>query len=220
MIQQTTIDFLKKLKKNNNRDWFEKNKALYKAAQSDMETLTNTLISAIRGFDKRVESTLDAKKCMFRIYRDTRFSKDKTPYKINMGASINPGGRMSPVPGYYLHIEPGGCFLAGGIYMPQGPEIAKIRQEIDYNLPEFKKILGHKDFKKYFGELDPFDKLKTVPKGYPKDHPALSYLQYRSFIMVHNFKEDAATSKNFVKQATAVYKAMLPLNRFLQRAID
>lgn len=220
MLSESTFEFLKKIRKNNNRDWFEKNKKKYKAAQAEMELLTNEIITTIRGFDKRLDASLDAKKCLFRIYRDTRFSKDKTPYKVNMGASINPGGRMTPVPGYYLHIEPGACFLAGGIYMPPGPELAKIRQEIDYNFGEFKKILANKDFKKNFGVLDPFDKLKTVPKGYAKDHPALEFLQFKSFIMVHEFKDKEALSKGFVKKAGTVYKSMLPLNQFLQRAID
>lgn len=220
MIQPSTLEFLKKLKKNNNRDWFEKNKEAYKAAQADVEQTVNGIITGIRSFDKRIESTLDAKKCLFRIYRDTRFSKDKTPYKTNLGASINPGGRMAAVPGYYLHIEPGGCFLAGGMYMPPAPELAKIRQEIDYNLDEFQKLLKAKDFKKYFNGLDEIEKLKTAPKGYAKDHPALGLLQHKHFIVSAYLKDAELSSKGFVKQATAIFKAMHPLSLFLQRAID
>lgn len=220
MIQPSTLEFLKKLKKNNNRDWFEKNKDAYKAAQADVEQTVNGIITGIRTFDKRIESTLDAKKCLFRIYRDTRFSKDKTPYKTNLGASINPGGRMAAVPGYYLHIEPGGCFLAGGMYMPPAPELAKIRQEIDYNLDEFQKLLKAKEFKKYFNGLDEIDKLKTAPKGYAKDHPALGLLQHKHFIVSAYLKDTELSSKGFVKQATGIFKAMHPLSLFLQRAID
>lgn len=220
MIQPSTLEFLKKLKKNNNRDWFEKNKDAYKAAQADVEQTVNGIITGIRTFDKRIESTLDAKKCLFRIYRDTRFSKDKTPYKTNLGASINPGGRMAAVPGYYLHIEPGGCFLAGGMYMPPAPELAKIRQEIDYNLDEFQKLLKAKEFKKYFNGLDEIEKLKTAPKGYAKDHPALGLLQHKHFIVSAYLKDTELSSKGFVKQATAIFKAMQPLSLFLQRAID
>lgn len=220
MLQPATLDFLKKLKKNNNREWFEKNKHLYKAAQEDVLQAIAAVINGIRTFDKRLEADLDPKKCLFRIYRDTRFAHDKTPYKINMGASINPGGRMAAVPGYYIHIQPGGSFLAGGMWMPPAPELAKIRQEIDYNVPEFRKLLANKDFKKYFGQLDQDDKLKTTPKGYPKDHPGIDLLQYKSFIVVHELKDDVLLSKNFAKQATTVFKAMQPLNNFLQRAID
>lgn len=220
MIQPSTLEFLKKIKNNNNRDWFEKNKDAYKAAQADVEQSVNGIIAGIRLFDKRIESTLEAKKCLFRIYRDTRFSTDKTPYKVNLGASINPGGRMAAVPGYYIHIEPRGCFLAGGMYMPPAPELAKIRQEIDYNLADFEKLLKAKDFKKYFNGLDDFDKLKTAPKGYPKDHPAISYLQHKHFVVSHYLKDADLCSKTFVKNAVATFKAMHPLALFLQHAID
>ena len=220
MIQPSTLDFLKKLKKNNNRDWFEKNKNAYKEAQADVEQCVTAIIAGIRSFDKRVDSSLEAKKCLFRIYRDTRFSNNKTPYKTNMGASINPGGRMAAVPGYYLHIEPSGCFLAGGMYQPPPPELLKIRQEIDYNQAEFRKLLAGKEFKKYFDGLDTIEKLKTTPKGFPKDHPALDLLQHKHFIVSHTLKDAELSAKTFNKHATAVFKAMHPLALFLQRAID
>jgi uncharacterized protein (TIGR02453 family) len=221
MIRKETLDFLRKLGKNNNRDWFEKNKALYLAAKEDVEKSIDTMITGIRTFDKRIGSDLTAKKCMFRIYRDVRFSKDKRPYKTNMGASINPGGnKMAPAPGYYIHIEPGNAFVAGGMWMPPAPELAKIRQEIDYNFPEFKKIVSDKNFKKYFGGLNQDDKLSTTPKGYAKDHPAIEFLRLKSFIVVSEIPEKDVMSKNFVKSATAAMKAMLPLMNFLQRAID
>ncbi len=217
MIQKSTIDFLKKIKANNNRDWFEKNKNFYLAAKDDVEKNLDEVISGIRTFDKRIKTELTAKKCMFRIYRDVRFSKDKRPYKNNLGASISPGGKMANAPGYYIHIEPGRAFIAGGMWMPPAPDLAKIRQEIDYNFKEFSKIIN---FKKVFGKLDEDDKLVNVPKGFPKDHKALEFLKLKSFIVVGTIKEKDLLSKNFAKSAIAICKAMKPLNDFLQRAID
>jgi uncharacterized protein (TIGR02453 family) len=149
-----------------------------------------------------------------------RFSKDKSPYKLNMGASINPGGKKSEIPGYYIHIEPGKCFLAGGCYMPMPEMLAAIRQEIDYNTTEFKKILNAKDFKTYFKELSQDDKLKTAPKGYTKDHPEISLLQHKNFIMYHPIKDEEVQNKNFPTYAAKVFKAMLPMNEFLRNCMN
>ncbi len=220
MIQKSTLDFLKKIKTNNNRDWFEKNKSNYLTAKDDVEKNIDDILTGIRTFDKRIKSEITAKKCMFRIYRDVRFSKDKRPYKTNLGAGINPAGKKDFSPGYYIHIEPGNSFVAGGMWMPPAPELAKIRQEIDYNFKEFSKIINDKNFKKVFGELDQDDKLVNVPKGYPKDHKALEFLKLKSFIVVGAIKEKDVLSKNYAKSAIAICKAMKPLNDFLQRAID
>jgi uncharacterized protein (TIGR02453 family) len=220
MIQKSTLDFLRKLAKNNNRDWFEKNKQQYLDAKDDVEKTVAKVLAGIRSFDKRIGSDLEAKHYMFRIYRDTRFAKDKRPYKTNIGANINPGGKKEHSSGYYMHIEPGKAFLAGGMWQPEAPMLAKIRQEIDYNLPEFKKIVNDKTFKKYFGELSTEDKLVTTPKGYDKDHPAIDFLRLKSFIVVADLKDKDIQGKNFTKTATAIFKAMKPLNDFLQRAID
>jgi uncharacterized protein (TIGR02453 family) len=220
MIQKSTFDFLKKISKNNNRDWFEKNKSLYLTSKDDVEKNIDEILKGIRTFDKRITAELTGKKCMFRIYRDTRFAKDKRPYKNNLGASISPGGKMADAPGYYIHIEPGKVFIAGGMWMPPAPELGKIRQEIDYNQKEFLKIINDKNFKKFFGELDSDDKLVNVPKGYAKDHPLMEILKLKSFIVSGEIKDKDVLSKNFAKSAVAMCKAMQPLNNFLQRAID
>ncbi|HEU4718935.1 MAG TPA: DUF2461 domain-containing protein [Bacteroidia bacterium] len=220
MIKKETLGFLSRLKKNNNRDWFEKNKQLYLDAKENVENTVEEIIAEVRKIDRRIPAELSARKCMFRIYRDIRFSKDKRPYKTNMGAMINPGGKMASVPGYYIHFEPGRTFLAGGIYMPGPAELAKIRQEIDYNFRDFKKIVSDKSFKKYFGELDQDDKLVTTPKGYAKDHPAIEFLKLKSFIVVAEISEKDTLSKNFAKTVAPVFKAMQPLHKFLQQAVD
>ncbi len=220
MIQSTTLDFLRKLKKNNNRDWFEKNRDKYEAAKNDIEKNTAELLKSLRSFDKRIPGDLEAKKCMFRIYRDVRFSKDKRPYKNNIGAHVQPGGKKAHGCGYYMHIEAGGAFLAGGIWQPEAPELAKIRQEIDYNWKDFKKIISDKNFKKYFGDLDTDDKLAREPKGYAKDHAGIEYLKLKSFTVHVQLSDKEIMSKNFQKTAKEIFKAMLPLNLFLQRALD
>ena len=151
---QHSINFLKKLKTNNTKEWFEKNKNTYLQAKEEFETLVDKLIKGLVKADKLISPELKAKDCTFRIYKDVRFSKDKSPYKTNMGASINPGGKKSLLAGYYLHMEPGGSFLAGGVYMPQPDQLSAIRQEIDYNPKPLHSVLKSASFKKFFKGLD------------------------------------------------------------------
>lgn len=216
---ETTLKFLKQLAKNNNKEWFDENRKTYEASKTEFEKIVKSVIEKSLVFDKELGG-VEAKKCLFRINRDIRFSKDKTPYKSNMGASINPGGKKGMGAGYYIHIEPGKSFLAGGCYMPEPPVLAAIRQEIDYHTKDFKRIIEAKDFKTYFKELaDEGDKLKTAPKGYPKDHPELSLLQHKHFIATHYIKDDVILNINFPAYASKVFKAMLPLNLFLRKCI-
>src|SRR6185295_5339636 len=161
MIQKSTLDFLKQVKKNNNREWFEKNKEKYLAAKANVDEFVDDAIKAFTSFDKSLAG-LKAKDCVFRIYRDVRFTKNKSPYKTNMGASINPGGKKMEIAGFYLHIEPGKSFLAGGRWMPSPEHLKKIRQEIDYNSKTIHKILSDKNFKKQFGGLDTSDEYKLA----------------------------------------------------------
>lgn len=219
MINKATLDFLKSLKKNNNKEWFDKNKEKYLAAKENVEELTGGLIQQFSAFDKKL-SGLKAKDCIFRIYRDVRFSKDKKPYKSNMGATINPGGRKMEIAGYYIHIEPGKSFLAGGRWMPQGDHLKKIRQEIDYNGKDFKKILNDKGFKKYFGELDQTYKLIRPPKGYDKDHPDIELLKMNSYIVWRQYSDAEVLSKKFLQEVTKGAKLMKPFLDFLNTAIE
>jgi uncharacterized protein (TIGR02453 family) len=216
MIQKPTLDFLKKLKRNNNREWFSGNKHLYEDARYDFEVFLAQLIERISEFDESVSGVLP-KDCMFRIYKDIRFSKDKTPYKTNFGASINRGGRKINTAGYYFHIEPGECMLAGGRYMPSPEDLLKIRNHIAANYREYNRIISHKDYKKYFGGVWG-DKLKTAPKGFPKDHPAIEHLKLKSFIAYHNFPDEKLLAKNLLGYSEKVFKAMKPFLDFLRRA--
>jgi uncharacterized protein (TIGR02453 family) len=218
MLHKSTIDFLKKLKKNNNRDWFSKNKKLYEDARYDFEVFVFDLIQKIAEYDESI-SGLEPKDCMFRIYKDVRFSKDKLPYKTNFGASINKGGRKMPTAGYYVHIDPAEYFLGSGLYLPMPDKLLEVRTKISNDLKGFRKIIEQKDFKKYYGKLWSGDSLKTAPKGFDKDHPAAEYLKLKSFIAGHTVKEEKALSKNFGDYAAKVFRAVKPLNDFLNNAI-
>lgn len=218
-ISKNTMQFLKDLAKNNDRDWFAKNKGRYEDSKAEFESFVGDVIKQIAKFDPAI-GNLDAKKAVFRIYRDTRFSKDKSPYKPNFGASLSPTpSKIHDRAGYYIHLEPGKSFLAGGAYEPATGWINKIRQEIDYNTKDFKKIINAAAFKKNFGELQG-EKLKTAPKGFPKDHPELSLLQYKSFLMMHNCDDKLVMSDGYLKHVADVYKSMKPLNDFLNIAAE
>ena len=215
---QHTFQFLKQIKKNNNKEWFEKNKPAYLQAKEEYEMATQQVINNLAKFDAPIAG-LEAAKTTFRIYKDVRFSKDKTPYKSNFGASINPGGKNSMIPGYYMHAEPGNSFLAGGCYMPMPDKLAAIRQEIDYNYADFKKILSSAGFKKYFNGISDEGKLVNPPKGYDKENPAVEILKNKHFIVVHNIEDKAMLEADFPKQAAAVFKAMNPFILFLREAM-
>jgi len=215
---QNTFDFLKKIKKNNNREWFEKNKPVYQQVKQDYELVVQQVINSVAKFDPQVAG-LEAAKTTFRIYKDVRFSKDKTPYKTNFGASISPGGKSSDIPGYYMHVEPGNSFLAGGCWMPMPDKLAAIRQEIDYNFADFKKIIAAKEFKKYFDGLSDEGRLVNPPKGYDKENPAVEILKNKHFIVVHNVDDKTVLSKDYAKYATSVFKAMNPFILFVREAM-
>jgi len=215
---QKTFNFLKNIKSNNNRDWFEKHKERYLEAKEEHEIFIDKIIKGIAKFDKKISPEMKAKDCVFRIYKDVRFSKDKTPYKTNFGASMSPGGKKSLIAGYYLHAEPGASFLAGGVWMPEPDMLNAIRQEIDYNPDPFFKILNSSSFKKYFKGLDDEGKLKTAPKGFDKDHPHLDILKNKHFLVSHHFSDKEMNDKDADKLIIAGFKAMHPLIEYLREA--
>lgn len=212
-ISTKTFDFIKKLTKNNNREWFNENKNLYTESQQNVISFLEDLINEMGEFDEEL-TKLDPKKALFRIYRDTRFSKDKIPYKTNFGASLGMG-KGSQKGGYYLHIEPGKSFLAGGIYMPESSVLKEVRKEISLYGDDFIKIINNKDFKKHFPELDQDDKLKKVPQGFEKEDPMGEYLKLKSFIVVYNLKDEEVLDKNAAKNMADIFKVMKPFNDFL-----
>lgn len=213
------LKFLKDIARNNNRDWFEKNKPRYVEAKNLFDDFLEALHNELLKFDGSLAG-LNPRKQAFRIYRDVRFSKDKRPYKINMGAGFSAHGKMEQEPGYYIHIEPGNCFVAGGLYMPNAENLAKVRQEIDYNAEVLLKILKDKKFKKYFSGIDDFDRVKTAPKGYPKDHPQIELLRNKSFVASHHFTDRQVNDTKFVKRVAEVCRAVKPMNDFLKNALE
>jgi uncharacterized protein (TIGR02453 family) len=222
MLQSSTLKFLKDLKKNNNKPWFDANRNRYELAKKDFEIFIQSVIDSFGKKDKSI-SLLKAKDCMFRINRDVRFSKDKSPYKSNFGASINKGGRkaMSSA-GYYFHLEPGESFVGGGFYQPMPDELKKLRQEIDYNFNDFIKVVGSRKFKSLYGDLDksPEFLLSRVPKGFEADNPAAEYLRLKSYIAMVKVKDEEITSKNLLKKTVAAFETLQPVIQFINNGLD
>lgn len=220
MLQSSTLKFLKDLKKNNNKPWFDANRKRYEEAKKDFETFIQQVIDGFGKKDKAIAG-IKAKDCLFRINRDIRFSKDKSPYKTNFGASINKDGRKAfSSAGYYFHLEPGQCFLGGGIYQPMPDALKKVRQEIDYNFDEFKKIIGSKKFKAVYGDLDKSDEflLSRVPKGYEPDNAAAEYLRLKSYIALAPLSDADITSKTLLKKTTDAFETLHPLVDFINES--
>ena len=221
MLQSPTLKFLKDLSKNNNKPWFDAHRKQYDDAKKDFESFIQTIIDKHAKQDETIRELI-AKNCLFRINRDIRFSKDKTPYKTNMGASINRGGRKSIYAGYYFHCEPGQSFVGGGIWMPMPEETKGVRQEIDYCFDEFQKIIGSKKFKAVYGDLDKSSEvsLSRVPQGFEKDNPAADYLKLKSWIAMQSVKDADLTSKELVKKTLTAFEALQPLVTFINRALE
>lgn len=218
MLKNDTIDFLKSLKNNNSREWFSENKAWYERARADFEELVADIIRSLVVFMPEAK-LLNPKKCIFRIYRDTRFSADKTPYKTNFGAVFQSSfrGKFS---GYYLHISPEGCFLSCGFYMPQSQHLKKIRKGIYDDFEMFQHIINEKQFKKEIGDLQRDDDiLQRVPNGFDKDHPAAEYLKLKHFYVIKPVSEKQILGEGFASYAVKIYKIMKPLNDFLDDLI-
>ena len=215
MINQSTLDFLKELKDNNHKEWFEANRKRYEAAKANLLELSSGLINKIKVWDEPI-GAIDPKKSIFRINRDIRFSKDKSPYKTNMGMHFSPGMNEA---GYYVHIEPDACFIGGGMWQPEPAKLKSIRQEIDYNLSEFESIVNSDTFKAQFGQLDG-SKLSRPPKDYPNDHPGIEWLKHKDFVAGRKFSDQEVTSPDFLDKCAETLKAMYPLRAFLNRAVS
>lgn len=219
MDLQFTLDFLSDLAKHNKKEWMDDNKKRYKEAKDQVIELVADIIQKSTAFDPSLAG-IDARKTLFRINRDIRFSKNKDPYKTNFGAAIVDGGRNSGNPGYYLHIMPENNFAGGGVYQPSSEMLQKVRQEIDYNGKEVRSIIDESNFKKTFKEPYGDDKLKTAPKGYPKDHENIDLLQLKHYVFMTEMSDKQVTSKSFADQIVKVYQTLHPFNLFLAKALD
>jgi uncharacterized protein (TIGR02453 family) len=216
MIQ--VIQFLQELSENNNREWFQNNKKRYDESREKVLFLTEVVINEIRKFDPEIP-LLEPKDCLFRIFRDVRFSNDKRPYKTNFGSFIAKGGRKSMHAGYYFHIEPSGSFVGGGIYMPAAEPLKAIREYIAENGEEFLSIINNKDFKTVYPEMMD-DKLKTAPKGFSPDHEFINLLRYKSFAFSSQLNKSQILADNYIEQLVYSFKILQPVNRFLNDALE
>lgn len=218
MLQPSTLKFLKDLKKNNNKPWFDEHRKQYENSKADILVLTTQMINAIAIFDKPI-GILQPKNCTFRINRDVRFSKNKDPYKSNMAAYFNKDGKKGIGAGYYLHIEPGKSFAAGGVWVPEPAVLAGIRQEIDYNYKEWQNIIKNKSFVKTFTAGIEGDALVRPPKGYDENNPAIDFIKMKSFIVSKTFTDAEVQNKNFVKNIAGSFVAMKPVIDFINVAL-
>ncbi len=212
------FSFLNDLNAHNDREWMHENKKRYEGVRKSFNQFIESLIAGISEFDEGIAG-LQPKDCVFRINRDIRFSKDKRPYKTNFGAAMTEGGKKSPNPTYYIHVEPGKSMVACGIYMPEADILKKIRQEVDYNAQELKKIIENKTFMETFGGIRG-EQLKTAPKGYPKDHPNIDLLRFKSFIVWKELSDDFFFDDNLNERLLSQFKVGRPFNEYLSVAIS
>ena len=220
MLSEKSLQFLQDLKSNNNRDWFLDNKKRYEEYKKEYHQLIQSFLEILKPQDASLE-LLEVKNCTFRINRDIRFSKNKDPYKTHMGIWMNTNHGNNNGPGYYIHIEKGNCFFAGGMYGPENDDLRKIRKEIAFFYEDLEAILGDTKFKKIYSGLNVTEtnSLKNGPKDFEKDHPAIEFLKLKSFVSIHKFYDYELTKPNFVKDTAAKLILLKPLLEFLNRGL-
>ena len=213
------LQFLNELKINNNREWFAENKTWYDKVRLEFEQISKDLIVEISKFDDEIKH-VEVKDCVFRIYRDTRFSHDKTPYKTHFGVYIaTQGGRKSQRAGYYLHLDPAGCFVGAGVWCPQPNLLKALRQSVYDNIDELNAIRSESGFEKHFTTFFEEDKLKTVPKGFPKDFPDAELLKLKHYLVEYKL-DNIITEEHFVQKVAEIVKYAHPFNQFLNYTVD
>lgn len=218
MLSKESLQFLEDLKNNNNRDWFQANQKRYEEYKKEYRQLGEAFIAEMAKGDEAL-AQLEFKDVSFRINRDIRFAKDKAPYKINMAIWLCEGKKNTNLAGYYVHLEPGASFIAGGIHWPDAPDLKKMRREIDGFYEDLEAIVADTEFKKIYGALDNENALKTMPKGYDKEHPAIEFLKLKSFTATAKLDDNAALIKDFVKETSKKLLVLKPLVDFINRAL-
>lgn len=217
-IDKDTLSFLADLANHNTREWFNENKPRYENARKNYISFLNEMVQEMQHFEPAARGQ-QGKDLVFRIYRDVRFSKDKRPYKDHFGAYLAEGGKKSVFPGYYLHLAGDNkSFLAGGLWYPPAPELKAVRQEIDYNLDAFERLVESEEFKKKFGAIEG-EQLKTTPKGYDKENPAIHYLRFKSWNAIMPLPDETVLSPDFLQVVLDGFQALKPLNDFLTNPI-
>lgn len=222
MITQSTLNFLAELKTNNNREWFQTHKNEYESAFGDFFDTVVRMVSAISSFDEKVAATRpDPKSCIMRIYRDIRFSKDKTPYKTGFFAYVSAGGRKGDLGGYYLHLEPGESFTGGGLYMPDPRVLEKTRRVIDRDFSEWQAIMSEREMTRWYPQgVQPSGSTKRPPKGYDDSNPAIEYLKYKGYYTQRFLSDAEVKAPEFVDRLAGAWQAVMPMVHFLNQAIE
>lgn len=220
MISKNSLQFLEDLKENNYRDWFQANQKRYEEYKKDYRQMVDAFVSEMSKEDESL-SQLEFKDCSFRINKDIRFSKDKSPYKTNMGIWMSAGTKNTNLAGYYVHIEKGASFIAAGVHWPDAADLKKIRSEIAGFYEELEEIVDESEFKKIFGSLDSDENntLKTAPKDYPKDHTAIRFLKLKSFTATATLSDKEIESKDFVANTSKKLLVFKPFVEFLNRGL-
>lgn len=214
-LQPSTLQFLKLVKKNNNRDWFNANKELYLKEYEIVEKFADSLLAEMNKHD--VIETPSGKRSLHRIYRDIRFSKDKTPYNTHWGGGFSRATKARRG-SYYFHITSGGSFIAGGFWGPNPEDLKRLRDEFSYDPDSFRKIIQAKNFTKTFGKLSG-DQIKTTPKGFDSDDPAIDLLRYKQFLLIKHFSDKEVLSSTFVKQVNDTFKQMRPFLDYMSEVL-
>jgi len=215
IIPKSSLDFLNQLKKHNDRDWFNDHKELFIKEQSYIESFANDLLMELNSHD--VIETPSGKKSLHRIYRDTRFSKEKTPYKTNWSGSFRRATKYRRG-GYYFHIEPGNSFIAGGFWGPSPDDLKRIRDDFEFDDTPIRKIMKSKSFTSTFGTLQG-EQLKTTPKGFEKDSKAIDLLRYKQFLVIKEFSDKEVLDNNFLKEANTTFKNMRPFFDYMSEVL-
>lgn len=220
MVSESLLQFFRELRNNNNKEWFDQNRKRYEQVRKEYHDLTTALLDAMKKEDESLEM-VQMKDCTFRINKDIRFSKDKSPYKTNLGINIIPYGKKMLLAGYYLHIEEGQSFAGGGLYLPMAPELKKVRKEIHYSYDEFLNIIQNVDFKNTFGSLDrdPGLVLSRPPRDYSIEDPAIEWLKLKSYTAVTNIDDSLLRSKDLIPEVVRIMKTIKPLIGFLNSAL-
>ncbi len=212
------LHFLRDVAAHNDREWFAGHKGRYEEARGYFEEMVQALIHRIAAFDGGV-AHLAVRDCTYRFYRDTRFSEDKSPYKLHFGAYVNAGGKKSLHGGYYLHLQPGGCMLAGGAWCLPPPVLKAVRRSVADEVDEFRSIVEAADFKAAFPVIGE-SRLKTLPKGFPKDFPYPDYVRPKDYSVCHRVPDDFFRAGDWLERAAGIFELMKPFNDFVNYAID
>lgn len=221
MIDPKTLQFLHNLKANNVKEWFHDHKDAYQAARSNFLEVVGQVIDGIGEFDENIlTSSLEPKRCIMRINRDIRFSKDKTPYKTNFFASIKREGKKSPYGGYYISVDPNVSFIGGGMYMPESATLKKVRLRISDYYPQWQEILGHSSFQEQFPEgVKPSGELKRPPQGFSKEDPAIDYLKYKGYYTQRFFNNKEVSQPDFLPSLLESFRSLRPFITFLNEGL-